>query len=127
MDPSAIQGPLPDYCCLKFMVALHITATQRKDALFYAEALHQALSNFHFLESLHLASRGAGCDGAAEIAVTDKQSQSLRKLELRGIPCSSLDLCCATRLIYLNLWLDEHSCAQPSFVLNLPTSLKFCL
>ena len=58
VEPTAMQSPMSDYCCLQYLIALQITADSSADAPFYAEALRQALSNFLFLESLSLTKRG---------------------------------------------------------------------
>ena len=78
-DPSAIQSPIPDYCCLDYLVELHVTVIGSAAA---SEVLCRALSNFQFLEALHLHSFGLGCDGAAEFIVTDHEGQTLKELEL---------------------------------------------
>lgn len=128
VNPTTMQSPISDYCCLQYLTALQITADRRADALFYAEVLRQALSNFQFLESLSLNSMGTGCDGAAEIVVTSKQGQTLKKLELGGFPCSTLDLRCAARLTCLDLSCRPYMriCARPDFVMHLPASLVIC-
>ena len=71
---------------------------------------------------------GPSSDGEAEIVVTNKQGQTLKKLELKGFPCSILDLRCATRLTCLDIRgrpnMPVH--AQPDFVMHLPASLAVC-
>ena len=127
MDATTVQSPIPDYCCLKYLVALHIIATYDADAVFYAEAICQALSNCQFLDNLHLGGLGTSCDGAAEVVVKYNQGQSLKKLKLQGVAFSTLDLRCATRLTCLDLWEPpEHVCVQSEWVLHLPANLEIC-
>ena len=101
--------------------------------LFYAEALHQALTNFHFLETLHLGrSSPPICrdakSSAAGIVVADNQGQRLKELKLEDVSCDTLDLRYATRLTYLNLsqGQDMYWLPHPEFVMHLPTSLVVC-